>query len=261
MKKKGIQDIVLYDIDEFMRIHDNPKYYYINGEKSNYIICRDGLIFKVTDDNKIKPIKATRQHHGYYLAHLWFQKKPYYRWVHRMVAETYIENPLGKPQVNHIDGDKSNNHVDNLEWMTSKENIQHAFRIKLRKTGEGSSNSKISKKDAIRICKLLKENKLTLEEIANEIGCTYTIVFMIYHKKTWLDISKKYDFSNYNKFKPNRGFSKLNEEKVHEICKLLVEGKLTGREIAKLYNVFENNIYAIKAKRIWKDITSQYNFN
>lgn len=52
--------------------------------------------------------------------------------VHREVAKAFLPNPLNLPQINHIDGDKKNNNVSNLEWVTSSENAQHAFDTGLR---------------------------------------------------------------------------------------------------------------------------------
>lgn len=60
--------------------------------------------------------------------------------IHRLVAEAFIPNPNGLPQVNHIDGNKQNNCVDNLEWCTCKENMQHAVTHGLLHDYSGNKN-------------------------------------------------------------------------------------------------------------------------
>lgn len=56
--------------------------------------------------------------------------------VHILVARAFIPNPENKSQVNHIDGDKENNNIDNLEWVSQEENLIHAFKTGLRKTNQ-----------------------------------------------------------------------------------------------------------------------------
>lgn len=86
-----------------------------------YQASSDGRIYSKRTKLFLKP-KITR--FGY--AEITLYPGQVSKKVHRLVAEAFIPNPDDKPQVNHIDGDKLNNHVDNLEWSTSTENNRHA---------------------------------------------------------------------------------------------------------------------------------------
>ncbi len=93
-----------------------------------YSVTEDG---RVINNKRNKEKKACIDKHGYLKVGLNDQNKKYF--VHRLVALTYIENPDNKETVNHKDGNKLNNHVSNLEWMTNAENIKHAHNNNLIK--------------------------------------------------------------------------------------------------------------------------------
>lgn len=105
-----------------------------------------------------------------------------------MVALAFLPQEIGKNEVNHKDGNKKNNSIDNLEWCTSSENQLHAFSIGLQKArkGEMSNFSKLTKKDIKRVF-YLKSLGYLQKDIAKEVGCTKSNISCILKHKSWKD--------------------------------------------------------------------------
>ena len=103
----------------------------IPGWEGLYACDTKGQIYSYRSNKFLQPSKNKR---GY--LHVTFTRdgKRYDYRVQRLVAMTFLENPKNKPQVNHIDGNKLNNYLSNLEWVTPEENIQHAKEHNLFKT-------------------------------------------------------------------------------------------------------------------------------
>jgi len=137
----------------------------IDNKITNYEVSNTGLI-----RNKInKKILSTSITNSKYLqVDLWINNKRIHQYIHRLVALAFIDNPNNKLEVNHIDGNKLNNNVNNLEWVTHQENNQYAYDIGLRNKGSECSYSKYNDNQIHTVCKLLMEfipikliNKLT----------------------------------------------------------------------------------------------------
>lgn len=103
--------------------------------------------------------------------------------VHRLVATAFIPNPLNLPCVNHKDGNKQNNHVNNLEWCTISDNLFHAYRTGLKKhvTGELHGNATLLEKQVFEI---LKDNR-PQTTIALDYGVTPRAISSIKNGKLW----------------------------------------------------------------------------
>lgn len=106
------------------------------------------------------------------------------RYVHRLVAEMFIDNPFELPTINHIDNNTKNNNVTNIEWVTQQENIQHKVRQGRQHKGERIPSTKLKEDDVREIRKLLSDG-VSQTKIAEMYNITQTPVSKIKRGVTW----------------------------------------------------------------------------
>lgn len=105
--------------------------------------------------------------------------------VHRLIAKAFLDF-TDKYDVNHIDGVKYNNAVENLEMVTRKENIDHAFQLGLRnEKGCNHNRTKLNDSDIVNIRKLYSEGNMTYREIGNRYNLTDGAIYRIVRKINW----------------------------------------------------------------------------
>jgi hypothetical protein len=106
------------------------------GYEGLYEVSDNGKVFSLKNKILLKPFISV----GYYSITLRKNKQSKKIKIHRLVACAFLPNTENKKQVNHIDGNKKNNHVSNLEWCTASENNKHAWQYGLRKKTQNQIN-------------------------------------------------------------------------------------------------------------------------
>jgi len=113
---------------------------WIKDFENRYEVSMEGKIFFHGPNGRVER-KLVPDKDGYLTVNLKIGAKVYCKKVHREVATAYIREPQEDEQVNHIDGNKANNHVDNLEWCSPKENIKHSLESGLKPIGNKYANN------------------------------------------------------------------------------------------------------------------------
>lgn len=141
---------------------------------SRYEVSRSGVI----RNGNGGVLKGSPNKNGYLTVSLYhdFKERFITVYIHRIVAELFVPNRHNYPQVNHIDGDKSNNTSRNLEWVTPEQNIRHYWRMKYK-------SGHLRKSDVIKEGVLLDRSKgMTYKELSIKYNTSYTTISRILNK-------------------------------------------------------------------------------
>lgn len=209
-----------------------------------HCIYEDGKVYSL---NSNKYLKTQLCEKGYHKITLYHNKKRKTFLLHRLVALSFLDLPENYEdlEVNHKDGDKSNNNVINLEWATSLDNIKHAISCGLR-----NSNYKLTEKDVHTVCRLLQEGFRNYD-IANIVGISKSHVSSIKTRRCYPEIVSEYDISFVEKK------ARISLDKIISICELLQEG-FKDYQIAKKLNVNHRVVGTIRKRLTHTSVSVNY---
>jgi hypothetical protein len=159
----------------------------IAGYEGLYQVSRCGLVRSL---RRHKLMAVVHNQAGYRQVNLYRESKVKNFLVHRLVAAAFL-GPIPKGmQVNHKDGDKENNSVDNLEFMTPEENREHAIRTGLTPCSKGEANVRAKLKEAqVREMRSLRQAKVKLADLASRFGITVRMVCEIVSRRAWKHVA------------------------------------------------------------------------
>jgi hypothetical protein len=120
----------------------------IKGYEGLYEVSNTGFVRSIKSDKVLK----MENKNGYFSVNL-YKNGQVHKYVHRLVAQTFIDNPNNHQEVNHIDCNKHNNRVDNLEWCDRKQNLKHSYEHGLKRYGVLHGCHKLTDEDVTNIRK------------------------------------------------------------------------------------------------------------
>jgi len=151
----------------------------------NYSVSNYGRIRNDKTGRILKPQKNTW---GYLFVGLYENGVCKNYRIHRLVALAFIPNVFGKRTINHIDGVKINNFVDNLEWCSQKENIHHAMDTGLMQKGEKHGMAKLNESQVLEIRRLHATGDYYQKALGKMFNVDQTVIGDIVNRKIWVHI-------------------------------------------------------------------------
>lgn len=199
-------------------------------------------------DNKCTKKNTTNQ---YKRVTLCCDGKLIHKSVHRLVAEAFIENNrIDRDQINHKDGDKTNNSVENLEWCTNKENIDHSVRMNLINPnppkGENAVFAKLTDNQVCMMRQLYSEQNYEISKLAKDYGVTICTANNAIFGRSYKSADALYPpcIKRKTKSGSNSPYSCFTQKDI-EIIKMRYSNGDTQTNIAKDYNVSLSTIWRI----------------
>lgn len=168
------------------QVRDIPNFGGIYGVTQNGEVWSFPKINGKNSKQKGKWLNQYTERTGYKFVFLQKNKTRKLCYIQGLVAKTYLGDFSEKGlQVNHIDGDKQNNNLKNLEWVTPSENIKHSFKNGMSsQKGESNAYSKLTEKDVITIRELANSGRLQ-KDIAEEMSVSRPTICNIIKRNTW----------------------------------------------------------------------------
>ena len=158
----------------------------IKGFEGYYEINLEGKVRNYRSKRELKPILYS---HGYLVVRLRKNNKVHQKYIHRLIATTFIDNPNPKNTVvNHIDGNKLNNNINNLEWTTIGRNVSMAWGAGLNDCRGAKNGRAIVNEDDVREMRKLHKEGKTIKELAITYGLSRNATSCIVNYKTWTHI-------------------------------------------------------------------------
>lgn len=205
-----------------------------------YSVSDLGNVYNNDTGRVLKPF----ENNGYLAVDLFHDTTRQRVLVHRMVAIAFIDKPVDKDFVNHIDGNRHNNVLENLEWVTPSENSVHAVMTGLSPIGEAKTLAKLTNADILEI-QAAFEIGVKDFELADKYGVTSGVISSIRLGKTWKHVSGKV-------FVPSgpNPVKKLSAEDIPIIRKMFVD-HFSDAEIGRRFNVARGTINQIRQGKTW----------